>query len=313
LKVQFNNIPEGIRGKPLYCLAKLEQKPSKNKPDKIPYQITGARASPNNQGHFKSLAEIEDIFKKGGYDAIGIGVFDSIVVIDIDKCVSNGKLNKFARKIVNKLKFYTEISISGTGIHIVSFASGLVFDKDRYYFNNRKLGLEIYPAGFTKRFIMFTGNIVNKYDVVECTDAVQRVLDTYMVKPNADMKVTVNAPGSYLSDETILAKMFTSANGEKTKALWNGGDDGKSASEGDLALCNILAFWCGGDEEQMNPKTLQYLMGHSDISVTMNVYTHFGFDDAEEELKRMEEFRKAQAEVEKKNEKPMTKRMFKAI
>ncbi len=45
----------------------------------------------------------------------------------------------------------------------------------------------------------------------------------------------------------------------------------------------------------MNPKTLQYLMGHSDISVTMNVYTHIGFDDAEEELKRMEEFRKAQA------------------
>ena len=37
----------------------------------------------------------------------------------------------------------------------------------------------------------------------------------------------------------------------------------------------------------MNPKTLQYLMGHSDISVTMNVYTHISFDDAEEELKRM--------------------------
>ena len=39
----------------------------------------------------------------------------------------------------------------------------------------------------------------------------------------------------------------------------------------------------------MNPKTLQYLMGHSDISVTMNVYTHIGFVDAEEELKRMED------------------------
>ena len=37
----------------------------------------------------------------------------------------------------------------------------------------------------------------------------------------------------------------------------------------------------------MNSKTLQYLMGHSDISVTMNVYMHIGFDDAEEELKRM--------------------------
>ena len=30
----------------------------------------------------------------------------------------------------------------------------------------------------------------------------------------------------------------------------------------------------------MNPKALQYLMGHSDISVTLNVYTHVDFDDA---------------------------------
>ena len=64
----------------------------------------------------------------------------------------------------------------------------------------------------------------------------------------------------------------------------------------------------------INPKTLQYLMGHSDISVTMNVYTHIGFDDAEEELKRMEEFRKEQAEIEKKNDaKAVSQKMFKAI
>ena len=54
-------------------------------------------------------------------------------------------------------------------------------------------------------------------------------------------------------------------------------------------------------------------MGHSDISVTMNVYTNIGFDDAEEELKRMEEFRKAQVEIEKKNEKSMSRKMLKAI
>jgi len=55
-------------------------------------------------------------------------------------------------------------------------------------------------------------------------------------------------------------------------------------------------------------------MGHSDISVTMNVYTHVNFDDAEEELRRMEEFRKAQAEVEKKNpSKPTSQVLFKVI
>ena len=37
----------------------------------------------------------------------------------------------------------------------------------------------------------------------------------------------------------------------------------------------------------MNPKTLQYLMGHSDIGVTLNTYTHLGYDDAKEELKRV--------------------------
>lgn len=64
----------------------------------------------------------------------------------------------------------------------------------------------------------------------------------------------------------------------------------------------------------MNPKTLQYLMGHSDISVTMNVYTHISFDDAEEELKRMEEFRKAQVEIEKKNDaKAVSQKMFKVV
>ena len=39
----------------------------------------------------------------------------------------------------------------------------------------------------------------------------------------------------------------------------------------------------------MNPKTLQYIMGHSDISVTLNVYTHVQFDDAQAELIRVAE------------------------
>ena len=37
----------------------------------------------------------------------------------------------------------------------------------------------------------------------------------------------------------------------------------------------------------MNPKALQYLMGHSDISVTLNVYTHVKFEDAKAEIERI--------------------------
>ena len=39
----------------------------------------------------------------------------------------------------------------------------------------------------------------------------------------------------------------------------------------------------------MSPKTLQYIMGHSDISVTLNTYTHLNFDDAKVEFDRVME------------------------
>ena len=37
----------------------------------------------------------------------------------------------------------------------------------------------------------------------------------------------------------------------------------------------------------MNPKALQYIMGHADISVTLNTYTHVKCDDAKDELLRV--------------------------
>lgn len=65
----------------------------------------------------------------------------------------------------------------------------------------------------------------------------------------------------------------------------------------------------------MNPKTLQYLMGHSDISVTMNTYTHLGLDDAKDEMIRLQELEDARKEVEKTTEKPKaaTQSMFRAV
>ena len=39
----------------------------------------------------------------------------------------------------------------------------------------------------------------------------------------------------------------------------------------------------------MNPKTLQYIMGHSEIGVTLNTYTHLGYEDAEEEMQKITE------------------------
>ena len=64
----------------------------------------------------------------------------------------------------------------------------------------------------------------------------------------------------------------------------------------------------------MNPKTLQYLMGHSDIGVTLNTYTHLGLEDAAEERRRMEEAEAARREQEKLAGKTKdAQKLFKAV
>ena len=67
----------------------------------------------------------------------------------------------------------------------------------------------------------------------------------------------------------------------------------------------------------MNPKTLQYLMGHSDISVTMNVYTHLGLEDAAAEMARMKVVEEVRQEQEKLSgetgTREMTQKMFRVI
>ena len=66
----------------------------------------------------------------------------------------------------------------------------------------------------------------------------------------------------------------------------------------------------------MNPKTLQYLMGHSEIGVTMNTYTHLGLEDATEELRKMEEER-AREEIfkgkQRQQETSLSPRMLRVV
>ena len=65
----------------------------------------------------------------------------------------------------------------------------------------------------------------------------------------------------------------------------------------------------------MNPKTLQYLMGHSDIAVTLNVYTHVGLEDAEKELQKMQGLENARKEmgISDTDDKPLKQNMFKVV
>ena len=54
---------------------------------------------------------------------------------------------------------------------------------------------------------------------------------------------------------------------------------------------------------------------HSDIAVTLNVYTHVGLEDAEKELQKMQGLENARKEmgISDKDDKPLKQNMFKVI
>lgn len=81
-----------------------------------------------------------------------------------------------------------------------------------------------------------------------------------------------------------------------------------------LLFCNRING-CNMAKSGMNPKTLQYLMGHSDIAVTLNVYTHVGLEDAEKELQKMQGLENARKEmgISDKDDKPLKQNMFKVV
>ena len=57
-----------------------------------------------------------------------------------------------------------------------------------------------------------------------------------------------------LSDEQLIERAKSARNGERFARLWAGdaADYGNDHSQADLALCRMLAFWCGGDRERVD-------------------------------------------------------------
>lgn len=247
----FERIPKELKENALFCLYKLEQR--KGKQTKVPYQVRGARADPSNPKCFANFNAVVSAYEKGGYAGLGVGVFEPYVMIDIDHCVTNGELSDMAKKIVGIMDSYTEYSPSGTGVHIIAKVDNFKFDASTYYINNRKLGLEVYVAGATKKYLTITGNVIRGKPPEYRNAELQKVLDDFMKRKVIEKKKQVTVPGSYLSDVSVIQHILASKQAEKFKPLWEGEiPEGKSHSEADMILVQMLAFWCGGDAEQMD-------------------------------------------------------------
>jgi putative DNA primase/helicase len=244
----IQNLPKDIKENGRFCLWRYEKQQGRQ--TKVPYQISGQRASSRNIQHFTSFEEVIKAVPR--YDGIGMGVFSPFAAVDIDDCVKDGKLSGLAEDVIHTLDSYTEYSPSGKGVHIIVKVKDFAFDKSRYYINNRKIGLEVYVPGATNRFVTLTGNTIHQTEPAYRDEELQLILDRYMKRDELSSPQRT-VPGSYLEDESVIRKAQKSRQKAKFLKLWQGNISGyASPSEADLALCSMLAFWCGGDMEQMD-------------------------------------------------------------
>ena len=244
--------PKMLTDLPQWICWRLEPDPKSDKPRKVPYDPkTGRKASSTNAATWASLADARAACVKYMFSGIGF-VFTAecgIVGVDIDHCRNeDGSFNDTAKGILEKYPSYTEISPSGSGLHI--FFRGTMPGKGN---KNSTSGVEMYSAA---RYFTMTENHLEgtPEDVADGAEALKWIHDTYIAKRKAAAKSRKNVRVVSLPDEDVLEKAKASQNGEEFTALWNGEWQDKygSQSEADLALCCALAFWTGKNKEQMD-------------------------------------------------------------
>ncbi|MFC5973463.1 hypothetical protein ACFPYI_19210 [Halomarina salina] len=187
-------------------------------------------------------------------EADGIGfVFteeDPFVGVDLDHCrvAETETIHVWAQAIIDALASYTEVSPSGTGVHVLvhgSLPEG----------GNRSGDVELYEAA---RFFTVTGaHVQGTPDTInERTDELRAVHREHIGGPaEEEATPTPQQPSgpSELADEDLIERAQQAANGQKFTGLWSGSTAGyDSHSEADMALNSMLAFWSGGDATQMD-------------------------------------------------------------
>ena len=211
---------------------------------------------------------------------------ESVCGVDLDHVINTetGELHPAAAELVADFDSYTELSPSGSGLHIYykgrrhpdwgrkikdAFGSGTEF--------------EMYQ---TERFFTVTGNSFGESRKLKSADdaaeryyrrfsggrcpqtiRTQTILDGTTLTPASNITLDAGSnqctrqigsaympAGARLPDDMVIEKASRSRKGTSFSALMSGDTSayGGDQSRADQALCNILAFWCGGDRAQID-------------------------------------------------------------
>lgn len=247
----LSNIPDELKQLNNWCVWKFENRNGKR--TKIPFNAaTGEFAKSNDKSTWSSY---ETAVNAEGVDGIGFFFEPPYLGIDIDdidddlhRFKQGDKLDNIVSEFNEAFKSYTEVSPSGNGLHII--VKGKIPGSRR-----RKGNIEMYDSG---RFFTMTGKNIGKYkDVTEVSEQVfKTIYNKYLPNNTIKYPTTNNYQENIhnLSEIDVINEIYNSKQAKLFDDLMKGNYEPyyTSHSEADMALANILAFWCAKDYSQMD-------------------------------------------------------------
>lgn len=253
----YESIPAGLKRLPNWVNWRFADDP--DRPDhkrKIPINpVTLDAAQSNNAA---TWASFDVAVSRLSYGMDGIGFMFAPAPdgtryfgVDLDGCDDaiaawkRGEAAGIVAEFIQTLGSYAEYSVSGRGVHIL--CRGSLPPTGR-----RRGNVEMYDSG---RFFIMTGNAASDFtEIADGTEAIKPLHEKYI---HASAAPTVyRRPEEEKTPEAseIIDLASKSKQGRVFTDLMAGNWDAyyASQSEADLALCNMLAFWCRRDERLMD-------------------------------------------------------------
>jgi predicted ATP-dependent serine protease len=250
----LGNIPTELKEIDNWILWRLEYDKKEGKDKKIPYSISGYHASSNKSDTWTSYENAIRFLKNNPeYSGLGFCISSSCnyVGIDLDRCVVGNEITPDASEITQKLRSYTEKSVSGTGLHTII----KVTDKNGYPHSEKYHGFDFKEMELCfDKFFYMSGDIYQNYNVIEDRteeiEALRNHLEArgYRKGQSKDKGTTINRSTECgTKTETELHDLSLQVISqvkdiEKFKKLYEGDiSDYPSHSEADFAFCCLLA------------------------------------------------------------------------
>ena len=244
------SLPDEMKNKPNWVVVRTRENKETGRLDKFLIDVhTGKFAESNEPETWTDFDAACKYAKEHGGVALAYALdgTDGIACIDLDHCIGeDGKRSALADEVLAKCgKTYSEQSVSGRGIHVFGKTKGAdlrSFSKDgdmEYYQDRHFITMTGDGAGFYR---------LGDFDTPEMKALLERKLERRTEWKNVGKG---EAGLTQMDDRELLEKAFSAKNGDTVKRLYHGEDLRHNHSNSDMSLMNYLAFYSGGNVEQM--------------------------------------------------------------